>query len=126
MRAGSCMLFMEAVFMILIYANGSRTEAVLLARNENKIRVAIAGSDDLLELTDVHGTWVTEDCEPVQVQFAWEGKTAEQITAEADCVCSHDLAARLIHLLWNADEGDQVQAKNPLPLNTEFGLHLRN
>jgi hypothetical protein len=117
---------MEAVHMVLIYADGSRTEAVLLARNENKIRVAIAGSDDLLELTDVHGTWVTEDCEPVQVQFAWEGKTAEQVISEADCVCSHDLAARLIHLLWNADEGDQAQAKNALPLDAEFGLHLRN
>lgn len=112
--------------MVLIYANGSKKEAVLLARNENKIRVAIAGSDDLLELTDVHGTWVTEDCEPVHVQFAWEGKTQEQIVTEADCVCSHELAARLIHLLWNADEQDRVPANNALPLDTEFGLHLRN
>lgn len=112
--------------MVLIFANGSKTEAVLLARNENKIRVAIAGSDDLLELTDVHGTWVTEDCEPVYVQFAWEGKTPEQIVTEADCVCSHDLAARLIHLLWNADEDAQVEAKSALPLGAEFPLHLRN
>jgi hypothetical protein len=112
--------------MVLIFANGSRTEAVLLARNENKIRVAIAGSDDVLELTDVHGTWVTEGCEPVYVQFAWEGKTPEQIVTEADCVCSHDLAARLVHLLWNADEESQNPAKNALPLDSELGLHLRN
>jgi hypothetical protein len=117
---------MEAVHMILIHANGSRTEAVLLARNENKMRVAIAGSDDLVELTDVHGTWVTEDCEPVYVQFAWEGKTREQIVTEADCVCSHNLAARLIHLLWNADEDGQAQAKTTVPVDAEFGLHLRN
>jgi hypothetical protein len=38
------------------------------------------------------------------VQFAWQGKTREQVLTEADCICSHDLAARLIHLLWNADE----------------------
>jgi hypothetical protein len=112
--------------MVLIFANGSRTEAVLLARNENKIRVAIAGSDDVLELTDVHGRWVTEGCEPVYVQFAWEGKTPEQIVTEADCVCSHDLAARLVHLLWNADEESQTTAKNALPLDSELGLHLRN
>ena len=112
--------------MVLTYANGSKTEAVLLARNENKIRVAIAGSDDLVELTDVHGTWVTEDCEPVYVQFAWEGKTREQIVTEADCVCSHDLAARLIYLLWNADEDGQAQAKTTVPVDAEFGLHLRN
>jgi hypothetical protein len=112
--------------MVLIYADGSKTEAVLLARNENKIRVAIVGSDDLLELTDVHGTWVTEDCEPVYVQFAWEGKTPEQMISEADCVCSHDLAARLIHLLWNGDEESQAKAKTAVPVDAEFGLHLRN
>lgn len=90
--------------MFLTYADGSRTEAFLLTRNENTIRVAIPGSDDPLELTDVHGVWVTEDCEPVRVEFAWQGKTREQVITEADCVCSHDLAARLLHLLWNADE----------------------
>lgn len=96
--------------MVLIYADGSQTEAFLLSRTENKIRVAIPGSDDPLELAEIHGTWVTEDCEPVRVQFAWEGKTREQITTEADCICSHDLAARLIHLLWNADEEDPATA----------------
>lgn len=96
---------MEAVLdMVLIYADGNKTEAFLLARTENKIRVAIPGGDDPLEITDVHGTWVTEDCEPVRVQFAWEGKTRAQVLSEADCICSHDLAARLLHLLWNADE----------------------
>jgi hypothetical protein len=100
--------------MVLIYANGSRTEAFLLARTENKIRVAIPGSDDPLELTDVHGTWVTEDCEPVRVQFAWEGKTREQVLTEADCICSHDLAARLLHLLWNPDEETVEQGSRPV------------
>ncbi|MEI9974836.1 MAG: hypothetical protein WDO73_23970 [Ignavibacteriota bacterium] len=57
-----------------------------------------------MELTDIHGTWVTEDCEPVRVEFAWQGKTRDQLLTEADCICSKDLAARLLHLLWNADE----------------------
>jgi hypothetical protein len=106
--------------MFLTYANGSRTEAFLLARTENKIRVAIPGSDDPLELTDIRGTWVTEDCEPVRVEFAWEKKTREQILTEADCICSHDLAARLIHLLWNGDEEDTTQSKQTiLPGNIE-------
>jgi len=76
----------------------------------NRIRVAIPGSDDPLEITDVRGTWVTEDCEPVRVEFAWQKKTREQILTEADCICSHDLAARLLHLLWSADEEDLRQA----------------
>jgi hypothetical protein len=121
LRAGRCILFMEAVHqMFLTYTDGSRTEAFLLARTENKIRVAIPGSDDPLELTDIRGTWVTEDCEPVRVEFAWQGKTREQVITEADCICSHDLAARLIHLLWNGDEEDASQAEQSiLPANIE-------
>jgi hypothetical protein len=90
--------------MFLIYADGSKTEAFLLSRTEDKIRVAIPGSDDPLELTDVRGTWVSEQCEPVRVEFAWEGKTRDEVLTEADCVCSKDLAAHLLHLLWSADE----------------------
>ena len=125
MRERSCTLEMEAVHkMILIYADGSRTEAFLLARTENKIRVAVRGSDDPLELTDVHGTWVSEDCEPVRVEFAWQGKTREQVVSEADCICSHDLAARLIHLLWNADEDSSEAKQNALLSDTEAFLPL--
>ncbi len=90
--------------MFLTYANGTKKEAFLLSRSEGKIRVAVPGSDDPLELTDVHGTWVSEDCEPVRVEFAWEGKTREEVVTEADCICSKDLAAHLLHLLWSAEE----------------------
>jgi hypothetical protein len=111
--------------MFLTYADGSRKEAFLLARTENKIRVAIPGGDDPLELTDVHGTWVTEDCEPVRVEFAWQGKTQQQIVTEADCICSHDLAARLLHLLWNADDEDSNQAgQTPMPADARGFLPL--
>jgi hypothetical protein len=113
--------------MVLIYKDGSKTEAFLLARTENKIRVAIPGSDDPLELTDVHGTWVTEDCEPVRVQFAWEGKTPEQALTEADCVCSHDLAARLIHLLWNAEDESNIKPNSlSSAAGSSFSLGLQN
>jgi len=112
LRGGSCILVLEAVNrMTLIYADGSRTEAFLLARTENRIRVAIPGSDDPLEFTDMHGTWVSEDCEPVCVEFAWQGKTREEVLTEADCICSHELAARLIHLLWSGNDEDRLRAE---------------
>jgi hypothetical protein len=123
LQTGSCILVLEAVHkMILRYANGSTTEAILLARRENKIRVAIPGSDEALEFTQVHGTWVSEDCEPVRVEFTWEGKTAEQVLTEADCVCSHELAARLVRLLWN---GDEDQCKTDALLETRGAFDLR-
>jgi hypothetical protein len=107
--------------MVLTYADGSKKEAFLLARTENTIRVAIPGSDDPLELTNVRGTWVTADCEMVRVEFAWEGKTREEVLSEADCICSHDLAARLLHLLWSGEEEPKAQtmaasAQESLPL----------
>src|SRR5580658_2508340 len=87
LRAIRCILVLETTSaMTLTYANGSKLEAFLLARTENKIRVAIPGNEDPMELTHIHGTWVTEDCEPVSVQFAWEGKTQEEVVTEADCV----------------------------------------
>jgi hypothetical protein len=109
--------------MILIYADGSRTQAVLLARTENKIRVALPGSDDPVEFTDVRGTWVSEDCEPVRVQFAWEGKTSAEVLTEADCICSKELAARLLHLLWSGN--DEEALKTDAPLGAGDALSMR-
>ena len=108
--------------MILIYADGSRKEAALLARTENRMRVAIPGGDDPIELTEVCGAWVTEDCEVVRVEFAWESKTNKQVITEADCICSHDLAARLLRLLWNADE--ECSLKSAVPADAEALLAL--
>jgi hypothetical protein len=96
--------------MILIYADGRRTKAVLLARSESQLRVAIPGCDEPLELNDIHGTWVSEDCEPVRVEFAWQGKMPEEVPSEADCICPPELAARLIHLLWSGNEEEGLQA----------------
>jgi len=108
--------------MILIYANGRRTKAVLLAQSENQLRVAIPGRDEPLELTGIHGTWVSEDCEPVRVEFAWQGKMPEQVPSEADCICPPELAARLIHLLWSGNEEEGLQADAPLPRGGQVGV----
>jgi len=106
--------------MTLTYADGSRTEAFLLARSENRIRVAIPGQDDSMELTDMNGTWVSDDCEPVRVEFAWQKKSRAEILSEADCVCSQDLAARLIHLLWAGDDEKELLAETQLPASALF------
>jgi hypothetical protein len=65
-------------------------------------------------LTDIRGTWVTEDCEPVRVEFAWQNKKGAEVLSEADCLCSHELAARLVHLLWAGSDEQELQAKAPL------------
>jgi hypothetical protein len=106
--------------MILTYADGSKTDAVLLARSDNKLRVVVPGSEDPMELTLIHGTWVSEDCEPITVEFAWQRKTREEIRTEADCLCSQELAARLIHLLWSGDDEEKLQTEAPLAAGGPF------
>jgi hypothetical protein len=95
--------------MTIRYANGKKIEAVLLSRTEKAMRVALQGSDDVVVLNDVNGSWVTDDGEPVAVTFAWE-KAAPAPICEEDFICSPDLAARLIDMLNNCEPETQAKA----------------
>lgn len=90
--------------MTIQYRDGKMIEAALVARTENMLRVAPKGSDDALEFLNVNGTWVSEDCEPVRIEFEWQRRERKPEISEADCVCSQELAARLIHMLLSGEE----------------------
>src|SRR6202171_5450625 len=98
--------------MTIKYANGTKMEAVIVTRGENTIRVAVEGGDDVVEFTDVNGTWVSEDCEPVQIEFAWQRRERQMEYSAADFVCPQQLAARLIHMLL-ADEEPERETSAP-------------
>src|SRR4051794_11878784 len=93
--------------MTIQYANGKMIEAVLLSKTENTMRVAARGTEDLVELTQVNGAWITDDCEPVTVTFDWQRtqRPVEEITLE-DCLCAPELALRLINLLHTDSDED--------------------
>lgn len=100
--------------MNIRYTNGQNFEAVLLSRTETTMRAAIEGHDDIVALTLVNGVWVSDECEPVQVDFAWTRNAGAASVTEDECICSRDLAAHLIHLLYAGDE--EVAARNiPVP-----------
>jgi hypothetical protein len=107
------MIFTKAEFMIIRYSNGFRCDAILLSRTEDRMRVAIQGADDVVELTQIHGAWISDDCEPVQVDFAWTRQTPPAETKLEDCICPPELAARLIELLFSG-----VNAVDAPPLYT--------
>jgi hypothetical protein len=96
--------------MTIRYADGRTYEAVLLSRTETTLRVAAKGTDDVQAFTDVHGTWVSEDCEPVRIDFEWQRHSGEQAVAEADCICPAELASRLLYLLFSGTDDDGVKA----------------
>jgi hypothetical protein len=67
------------------------------------MRVALEGCDEAIEFYAIHGVWLTEDCEPVEVEFAWERPSDLPAVAEADCICPPEAAARLIRLLFSGE-----------------------
>jgi hypothetical protein len=110
--------------MTIRYMNGSTHDAVLLSRTETRLRVALQGSDDVLELNRIAGTWVTDDCEPVHVDFAWSRLCPVEPIAEPDCVCAHEMAAHLIHLLYTGDD-EIPAAKEPTVNRMQLEMALR-
>ena len=89
--------------MTIRYTNGLTKDSVLLSRTKDLLRIAIEGCDDVTELRLVNNTWITDECEPVQVTYAWDRDPAPEVT-EADCICPSELAAQLVRLLYVAEE----------------------
>ena len=77
---------------------------MLLSRDVNTLRAAVPHAEDAIEFAIVNGTWVSDDCEPVQIEFAWQRQRRPESVKEADCICPQELATRLIHLLSNPAE----------------------
>src|SRR5664280_265684 len=88
----------------ITYPNGIILEAIVLSHEENEIRAIVAGCDDVLAFTRIHGTWISEEIEPVAIEFAWQRRGTSPSTSEDDCVCSKKLAARLIAMLLRGCE----------------------
>ena len=86
--------------MTIKYSEGIAFEAVLLSRTENTMRLAVQGADDVVEISNINGVWVSADCEPVSVEFAWQRRDRKPTVTEAECCCSRELAAKLIHSLF--------------------------
>jgi hypothetical protein len=56
--------------------------------------------EDVVEFANIQGNRVSQDRKPVQTDFARQRRDQTLTVSEADCICSHELAARLIHLLF--------------------------
>lgn len=108
--------------MIIRYSDGSIVEAAVVTRDENRVRVAVRGADDLLEFNKVKDTWVSEDLEPVEIQFQWQARGPEPTFSENDFICSQELAARLMNLLVEDGSEEKEQEKKPKHLAAGRGL----
>ena len=91
--------------MTIRYGNGYTVEAVLLSCAHDTMRVAVRGGSDVLELRKINGRWVSDDCEPVDVEFAWLRLQDQPVVSINDCICPPELAAKLLDLLFSGEDG---------------------
>ena len=103
-------LFQERKHMIITYANGRTIHGVILTQNHDTIRVAVDGGHDAVQFTKLFGTWVSDDCEPVQIRFEWERTAPKAEVSVEDCICPKELAAELIHRLFSGDEDEPTMS----------------
>jgi hypothetical protein len=90
--------------MTITYLNGTVLEAIVLSHEEDAIRAIAPGCDDVLVFTRVHGTWISEEIEPVAIEFAWQRRGTSPASTESACICLKTLAARLIQSLFRGCE----------------------
>ena len=96
--------------MRIEYPNGKTSHAALLLHEEHRVRAAMQIGDDVVEFTEVNGTWFTEDGTPVLLAFEWQSRTLP-VPVESDCICPAELASRLLHLLYAGGDGQERPAR---------------
>ena len=103
---------MHNAIVTITCPHGHVLEARLLSRQHNEIRAAAAGCDDALVFTRFSSTWISEDLDPVVIQFAWQRAKSFPVPSEDNCVCSKELANRLINSLLHGCD-PEMQSDNP-------------
>jgi hypothetical protein len=99
------------VVVTITYPNGTVLEAIVLSHEDNEVRAIAAGCDDVLAFTCIHGTWISEEIEPVAIEFAWQRRGTTPMTSEDDCVCPKALAARMIQSLFRGGEPEEGRSR---------------
>ena len=90
--------------MTITCPHGTVLEARLLSHQDNEIRAVAAGCDDTLVFTRFNSTWISEELDPVVIEFAWQRRRTFPVTSEDNCVCSKELANRLVQSLLHGCE----------------------
>jgi hypothetical protein len=110
--------------MKITYQNGTVRDALLLSHGEDGLRAALPGDDDVRTFHRADGVWLSEECEPVTIEFAWQRTRVPEAPIEDDCVCSKRLASRLISLFLSG-AGQEEPGANLLYVFSADGSRVR-
>ena len=83
--------------MAIKYSEGETFEATLLWHTETTVFLAVAGQDDVMELSNINGIWAA-DRVPVSIMSTWQRRDDKPVKTELESCCSQKLAAHLIRL----------------------------
>jgi hypothetical protein len=93
--------------MTITYPNGTVLEAIVLSHDEDAIRAIAPGNGDVLAFSCIQGAWISEELEPVTIEFEWQRRGAPTAGSEDACICPTELATRLIQSLFaGCEPGD--------------------
>ncbi len=101
--------------MNIRYQNGDIIEGTALFRTADRMRIAVRGKDDALDLTSYHGTWITDECEPVFMETGITYKTDMDYSDEA-FICPQSLADHLVSLLVSDPMEELMDEQTPLDM----------
>ena len=59
----------------------------------------MSGESDARTIRRIRGGWISEECDPVTVEFAWERHGLPKVPDENDCICPKQMASRLISMM---------------------------
>jgi hypothetical protein len=96
--------------MTITYPNGTVLPAVVLSNGEDEIRAIAPDCEDVLVFTRIRGMWVSEELEPVAIEFGRKADAAPAAYSDDDYICPKELAASLIQSLLGACERDEAGA----------------
>lgn len=107
--------------MIIRYPGGETVEGFLLSRQESSMRVALQGSADAAEFVQLHGRWMSENLEPVEVVFEWQRKPQPApVWSDTDFICPKELAEHLIRLLPADSDKEEPQRPKCMAAGRSF------
>jgi hypothetical protein len=110
--------------MTIRYSDRTVVNALLLSRSDDVIRVAAPFEDDVLIFTLRNDRWISENYEPVTLEFTRECCQQPAIPEETEFICSKPLARKLISMLSAGSGGDGV-AKNMVYVFSGHGGRVR-
>ena len=106
-------LTLEVPSVTISNTGGRVLQGLILSRTGTTMRVAVNGFEDAEQFTCVKGTWISENCEPVEIQFEWRRHALTEPISDAGSRCSEEMANRFVHVVVS---GGEAECKREVPM----------